>query len=155
MREVGLRAVSAALIACFCAGCATGSPALAPAPDQAPAAVQSALVGSLEVEVVGDTAWLTLHATNGSTLPVTLEFRSAQRHDFEVTTLAGERLWRWSDGEMFAQALAADTLAPGATLRERVAWVVSAEPGEYVAVGRLESESSPLELRARFRVSAR
>jgi hypothetical protein len=125
--------------------------ACAPRSNLASGAGASGLVGSLEVEVVRDTALLTLHATNGGTAPVTLHFRSAQRYDFQVRTLAGESLWTWSADRSFAQVEGTEVVPPGGTLRERVAWPVSVPAGEYVAVARLES-AYPLELSARFRV---
>ncbi|HSJ13569.1 MAG TPA: BsuPI-related putative proteinase inhibitor [Longimicrobiales bacterium] len=112
------------------------------------------LAGTLEVEVTGDTARLTLHATNATEAPVRLEFTSAQRYEFEVWTLGGERLWQWSEGRAFAQVVTEEQLAAGGTLRERVAWS-GARPGEYIAVGRLLAAGAPVSLSSRFRVPAR
>jgi hypothetical protein len=54
-----------------------------------------------------------LHITNVTASRWTLEFATAQRYDFEVADAVGERLWRWSDDMMFAQALGRKVLAPG------------------------------------------
>ena len=111
------------------------------------------LVGSLEVEVVGDTARLTLHATNGGPGPVQLEFSSTQRADFEIWTLAGEHLWTWSADRSFAQVASVEELPAGGTVREAAVWQVRGGAGEYIAVGRLVTRTAPLELRARFQVA--
>lgn len=145
-----VRVLATAVIGWLCVGC--GAHAGGAVRGAETAVVASPLVGSLEVAVAGDSALLTLHATNPGPEAVRLEFASAQRYDFEVWTLSGKRLWRWSEGRAFAQVVSEETLAAGSTLRERVAWPGSVAPGEYVAVGRLETLTAPLELRARFRV---
>ena len=91
-----VRVLATAVIGWLCVGC--GAHAGGAVRGAETAVVASPLVGSLEVAVAGDSALLTLHATNPGPEAVRLEFASAQRYDFEVWTLSGERLWRWSEG---------------------------------------------------------
>ena len=111
------------------------------------------LAGTLTVEVGADSAWLTLHVTNPTATAVRLEYPTAQRSDFEVRTLAGERLWWWAEDRVFAQALGEERLEAGATVRHRVSLRLPA-PGEYLAVGRLTSTNERLELSTPFQVPA-
>lgn len=139
------RGVAAALIAGACVACA---PRTAGVSDEG-----AGLVGSLEVELAGDSARLTLHATNPGPEAVRLQFGSTQRADFEVWTLDGQHLWTWSADRSFAQVMSEEVLAAGATVREQAAWALPGGEREYIAVGRLVSRTAPVELRARFRVA--
>lgn len=125
------------------AGCATH-----PAAD----AGELPLAGSLEVQLSRDTAYVTLHVTNATDAAVLLEYPSTQRYDFEVRTAAGETLWTWSAARSFAQVLTEERLEAGASLRYSAAWA-PAQPGSYVAVGRLTSTSHPLVLTLPFEVA--
>lgn len=112
------------------------------------------LAGTLTVEFEADSAWLTLHVTNPTEVPVQLTYPTAQRSDFEVRTPAGERVWVWSADRGFAQVVTEERLAAGETVRHRVA-LPSLPAGDYVAVGRLTSSSERLELSTPFQVPAR
>jgi len=46
---------------------------------------------------------------------VALQFRSAQRFDFAIEDGARKKVWRWSEGRMFAQMLGQESLGPGRT----------------------------------------
>jgi hypothetical protein len=54
------------------------------------------LGSSLNVRVVADTVVLELHVTNVTARPLTLEFMTTQRYDFQVSTRTGESVWSWS-----------------------------------------------------------
>jgi hypothetical protein len=138
--------VAAALVAGACVACAPRAPVVSDGEG-------AELVGSLEVEVAGDSARLTLHATNPGPEPLRLEFTSTQRADFEIWTLDGQHLWTWSADRSFAQVVSEEVLPAGATVREQAAWSVGGAGGEYIAVARLVSRTAPVELRARFRVA--
>lgn len=110
------------------------------------------LAGTLAVEVMADTAWLTLNVTNATAGEVRLEYPTAQRYDFEIRTPAGAVVWQWSADRMFAQVVSEERLAAGETVRYRAGWRI-ASPGDYVAVGRLTSTNERVELSTSFRVT--
>lgn len=119
---------------------------------QAPAVGNGPLLPSLQASTVGDTVFLVLQVTNTSTEPVELHFRSGQSHDFAVESSEGE-IWRWSDDQMFTQALRHERLEPGETLRFEEAWrPPDGVEGNLVAVGRLTASNRPVEQRANFRL---
>lgn len=64
---------------------------------------------------------ITLTATNSSDEPVDLTFSSGQTVE-AVAEHGGQEIWRYSDGQMFTQALRTETLAPGEQLVESVTW---------------------------------
>ncbi len=110
------------------------------------------LLPSLQATARGDSVVFVLQVTNTSEVPVDLHFRSGQSYDFVV--LSGEReVWRWSEGQMFTQALRHERLQAGQTLRFEEAW--RPEPGvsgSLVAVGRLTVADRQVEQRANFRL---
>lgn len=114
------------------------------------------LVTSLEVDIGRDSVvGLVLHLTNSGTRPAALEFNTAQRYDFEVRTTAGELVWRWSDDQMFGQALGTDTVPVGASREYRERWVAGGRRGSFVAVGRVVATNRQIEQRAQFEITGR
>jgi hypothetical protein len=109
------------------------------------------LAASLNARVGPDSASFTLHVSNSSATPVRLGFGTAQRYDFEVGTLTGEQLWKWSADRMFAQALDAVVLKPGESIEYTEVWP-DARAGRYWVQGRLTSTDHPVELRTEFEV---
>jgi len=84
---------------------------------------------------------LILHVINRGAEPVTLHFLSAQRYDVAVKNLEGREIWRWSNGQMFAQVMGEETLQPGKraltyriTVRERF------PPGRYTVIGMIPAQ---------------
>jgi hypothetical protein len=112
------------------------------------------LGSSLNVRVVADSVAFEIHVTNTTSSPIALEFATAQRYDFEVTQRDGDRVWRWSDGMMFAQALSQEELGPGETRRYMASWSATGREGDYVATARIVSSNYPVELRTGFRLPA-
>jgi hypothetical protein len=91
------------------------------------------LDATLAADTDGDTVRLTLTVENTGTDPETLSFRDSQRAEFVVRD--GDReIWRWSEGQMFAQLLGSETVDPGATVVYEGEWE-SASPGTYTVVG--------------------
>lgn len=64
---------------------------------------------------------ITLTATNSGEEPVDLTFPSGQTIE-AVVEHGGQEIWRYSDGQMFTQALRTETLAPGEQLAESITW---------------------------------
>ena len=93
----------------------------------------------------GEPIKLTLHVINRGTEPVTLHFLSAQRYDVAVKNLEGQEIWRWSNGQMFAQVMGEETLQPGRkartyriTVRERLS------SGRYTVIGMIPAQEELL-----------
>jgi len=113
------------------------------------------LVHSLEVGVDADTVRFTLYLTNATDQAVVLQFPTAQRYDFEVRSPGGDRVWRWSDGQFFAQMLGEETLAAGESVSYEASWSASGQSGAHEAIGRVTSSSTPIELRTEFEIPVR
>ena len=93
----------------------------------------------------GEPIKLTLHVINRGTEPVTLHFLSAQRYDVAVKNLEGQEIWRWSNGQMFAQVMGEETLQPGRrawTNRITVRECFSA--GRYTVIGTIPAQEELL-----------
>lgn len=121
--------------------------------DGAEGALEQGLVHSLNVHVEPEAVRFTLQLTNASGSAAVVTFPTAQRYDFVVETPAGAEVWRWSADRVFAQVVESDTLAAGATELYEAAWaVVGRRPGRYMAVGRVTSSSTPVELRTEFEI---
>lgn len=92
---------------------------------------------------------LVLEAHNAGETPLALEFATARTHDFAVLDSQGLEVWRWSQGRLFAQALAEIELAPGETRRFAASWDkrdasgTLAQPGRYQVLGTLACSPSP------------
>jgi hypothetical protein len=129
-----------------------GCTAAAPVMDGEMAVAPPELGSALNVTVAGDSVRLELHITNVSGGPLTLEFATAQRYDFEVEEAAGGLAWRWSDEMMFAQVLGEERLEAGESRRYTAGWSAPGGSGDYVARGRLTSTNYPVDLRTQFRL---
>ena len=100
---------------------------------------------------VSDGVFFSLSVTNKGGKKVELLFPGGQTHDLAVVDSTGREVWRWSNGRMFTQALQTKLLLNGQTLRYEERWE-NPPPGKYTVVGRLTSESHPLETISEFRV---
>lgn len=110
------------------------------------------LGSSMNVRVVADTVVLEIHVTNVADSPVSLEFTSAQRYDFEVASTSGVTVWRWSAARSFAQMLGSEDLQPGESRRYMETWHGGGHEGDFVATGWVVSSNYPVELRTGFRL---
>lgn len=125
------------------AGCSTN----APAPEQRS---EEPLLTSLQVTMAAGQVSFTLQVTNVSSEPVELNFNSGQSADF-VVTRGGERIWRWSDDQMFTQALRQEVLAPGDSRSYQAEWQPAAGlAGEFTARGMLTAREHRPEQAAQF-----
>lgn len=105
---------------------------------------------TLQVTRTDDTAYFALDLTNTGSDDVTANFRDGQSAEFEVFR-GSELIWRWSDGQMFTQAVRRDRLEPGATRRYEAVWEVPTElSGEFVATGRWLATDHSVEQSTRF-----
>lgn len=60
----------------------------------------------------GEPIRITFEVTNRTPTAVRLKFTSAQRFDFVIANAAGNEVWRWSAGRMFATVMGQETLGP-------------------------------------------
>lgn len=82
----------------------------------------------------GDEVTIILDLINTGSEPLTLQFPTAQRFDFEVIEIQ-RSIWKWSDGRMFAQVVSTLTLAPGESRRFTARWSQRDRDGGLVAPG--------------------
>ena len=93
----------------------------------------------------GEPIKLTLHVINRGTEPVTLHFLSARRYDVAVKNLEGQEIWRWSNGQMFAQVMGEETLQPGRKARtHRITVRDRFSPGRYTVIGMIPAQEELL-----------
>jgi len=67
--------------------------------------------------------------------PLTLEFSSSQRYDFEIRNAEDELVWRWSDEMGFAQMLGSETVEPGGELHYEEEITQTLDSGSYRVIG--------------------
>ena len=107
------------------------------------------LDASLEV-TVGDGVTFRFTVVNGGDTPVELTFRDACRADFAVYADDAE-VWRYSDGQMFAQALSTADLQPGESAAFEATWP-NPDPGDYTAEATLRVTQGEVSERTPFSV---
>lgn len=98
----------------------------------------------------GEGVGFTFVVTNVGTEPIELTFRNSGRADFIVYE-DDEEIWRWSDGQMFAQVIQSARLEPG----EELSFEESGpdlEPGEYTAEATLRIRDHDVSERTTFRM---
>lgn len=93
----------------------------------------------------GEPIMLTLRVVNGTSKPVRLSFRTAQRFDLVVEDGSGREVWRWSAGRLFAQVLGEETLAPsGGEFRAHATAEGRFPPAVYTVKGIVPSREGVL-----------
>ena len=78
---------------------------------------------------------LVLTVRNRADEPRSLTLPSSQTHDFAVSAGAGDEVWRWSAGRMFAQMLTEVTLAAGESRTFSETWDQVCSDDRPAAVG--------------------
>jgi len=61
---------------------------------------------------VGEPIKMTLKVFNYTEEDIVFHFNTAQRYDFIIEDEEGSKIWRWSEGRMFAQMLGEEILEP-------------------------------------------
>ncbi|MFH0803323.1 MAG: carboxypeptidase regulatory-like domain-containing protein [bacterium] len=104
---------------------------------------------------VGENVQITLDLLNYSTTPITLHFPTSQQYDFVLTPGSGglmdysddisfefvsmkskaDDLWRWSNGQTFAQVQTDLTVQPGENLIYTINWDQKDNSGQQIASG--------------------
>ena len=92
----------------------------------------------------GDTVVIQMKVANSTVEPIKLQFTSAQTYDFAVCDAAGEEVWRWSAGKVFAQVLLLKTLGAGESYVVEERWTIPTSendteipPGLYKITGKI------------------
>ncbi len=98
------------------------------------------------IHTPGDTVQVELVVVNRLDTPRTLAFRDGQRTELVVQDEAGAEVFRWSEGQMFTQALGEERFEPGDegrfwTLR----FPAPERAGSYRITGILTARDAPLE----------
>jgi hypothetical protein len=88
--------------------------------------------------------------TNVGEAVVELTFSSGLGADF-VVSRDDERMWRWSEGRMYTQALWTETLQPGEAISFGATWG-EPQPGQYEALATLLAENADVQAGATFEV---
>ena len=71
-----------------------------------------ALTQELTVEEKHGRLVLELKVTNNGEVPYTIDHRNGQQYDFLIADKHGKKIWQWSEGMAFTQALCTTTIAP-------------------------------------------
>lgn len=95
------------------------------------------LSATLDIDASSDTVTFHFHVRHDGTDPRDVQIRSAKFADVAVLD-DDEEIWRWSDGQMFAQMLQTLTLEPGHTETYEFEWS-NPESGTHDAVATLNA----------------
>ena len=114
------------------------------------ATVDGPLLTSLQVSRSGDQVTFHLQVTNIADAPVQLTFPTGQSADF-VVRQGNDQIWRWSDDQMFTQAVRTEVVEPGSSRSYEAQWrPPAALRGEFVAVGALTDTQHRVQQAAQF-----
>lgn len=95
------------------------------------------LTAALDVDPTPDVVSFTFTIRNEGDDSIDVELRSVKHADVAVSQ-DDEVVWRWSDGQLFAQMLQPFDLDPGQTETYEFEWA-DPDPGEYDAVATLNA----------------
>lgn len=95
------------------------------------------LTASLDVETSSDVVAFHFHVRNDGTEPEDVQIRSSKLADIAIID-GDEEVWRWSDGQMFAQMMQTETFESGQTETYEFEWP-NPTPGTYEAVATLNA----------------
>jgi hypothetical protein len=94
-----------------------------------------------------------IEVNNQTPSPVRFTFATSQRYELILEDAAGRKLWRWSRGRFFLQAIGQVVLKPAqAGLRMKATVPAPAQPGRYTLRVMLTSSDHPLETKAGIKV---
>lgn len=110
---------------------------------EAQAGFSLCLTADQAIYAPGEPLRLTLTAANHTSRELVLRFKDAQRFDFRLEQ-AGQEVWRWSQGRMFAQMLGEERLSPGASLSFSATCAEKLAPGRYQITGIIAAAPQPL-----------
>ena len=108
------------------------------------------IASSFGVHVDSTRVHFDLDVANVGDKHVELAFPSGQAYDFMVVDSLGRRVWHWSQGRIFTQAMRTKLLGTGDDMRIDETWKHPRLHGRYVAVAMLNSSNYPVEERVEF-----
>jgi hypothetical protein len=85
-----------------------------------------------------------LSVTNIGAEDVVLTFADAQQGDVVLSDEGGEEVYRWSEDQMFTQALRCQTIDVGQAGRYQLQGQLDVEPGEYEVTATLNAQPEPV-----------
>ncbi|GAB6099596.1 hypothetical protein JCM16358_14750 [Halanaerocella petrolearia] len=85
----------------------------------------------------GETIELTLVKVNIGNSPIELNYSSGQRYDFEAYR-DGQRVWTWSQGQVFPQVTRTISLDPEEAVVYNVTWEREDDNGQQIQAGRYQ-----------------
>jgi len=96
----------------------------------------------------GQTVVMKMTVVNPFSESVTLQFTSGQTYDFAIWDSNGQKVWQWSDGKVFTQALQQRELAAGESYDVSTRWTVPEggtrlPPGLYRIKGTINQDVWP------------
>lgn len=95
------------------------------------------LTATLDVDTSPDVVAFHFHVRNDGTEPEEVQIRSSKLADIAILD-DDEEIWRWSDGQMFAQMMQTETFDPGQTETYEFEWP-NPRSGTYQAVATLNA----------------
>lgn len=99
---------------------------------------------------VGQAVRFSLRLLNNSGRKEELTYATGQRYDFWATS--GSRVaWRWSDDEVFTQAITKESISPQTALIFSESWT-PVRAGEYIGHGRVGAKGYERELTGKLEV---
>ena len=90
----------------------------------------------VKVTVDVDQATFTFTVKNNSEQPIILEFPTSQLYDYSVYNAQGERVYHFSKGKMFLQALQFKTVNSGEQIQFKSMWNYKTNEAERVPAGK-------------------
>ena len=131
-----MRFVGAVLLVVLCGACAGGD--LVSGDRRSIGTVTVVLAVTPAQARLGEPVRLTFRLSNDGGAKQTLTFPSAQKYDFLVSE-NGRRIWRWSDGQAFAQNVTYEQIAPQATITYSENWTPQ-QTGSFKVSGAIEAQ---------------
>jgi len=94
---------------------------------------------------VGEPIKMTLRIFNYTEEDIAFHFNTGQRYDFIIEDEEGSKIWRWSEGRMFAQMLGEEILEPNnPEIIYATEYKGKLNPGYYKITGILVAKDRPM-----------
>lgn len=96
------------------------------------------LTTALDIEPSPEVVAFTFTVENDGDEPIDIQLRSAKHADVAVVDDSGQEVWRWGEGQMFAQMMQPVSFDPGHIETYEFEWP-DPDPGDYEAVATLNA----------------
>jgi hypothetical protein len=116
------------------------------------AAATEEIAATVQAMPMGDHMHFILRVTNTTGSPIELTFPTGQSYDF-VVMQDNREIWRWSDDQMFTQAIRNEQLRPGETRNFDAMWTPEQGlSGTFMLVGILTATNYRIEQATEFQL---